>query len=174
MKWQSFGYLIDTGSKQKSCTKILSYTNCSWKSYALARCISEGQYLFLSLKCALFKFTCNEHTYWSLHVCTIDCPHVLFCFFFLCWNTVPKLSEFKSSNNLFTLVVTLLYRWKTWGECFNISGGNYGVVGCMTWFNPRYIAHKRRFTEFWSASFLMWRRGNQISRTLLFHTVCRK
>ena len=62
MKWQSFGCLIDTGSYQKTCSKILSYTNCRWKSQVIS---SRGQYLLLSLKSALFKITCNKHKYWS-------------------------------------------------------------------------------------------------------------
>ena len=33
------------------------------------------------------------------------------------------------SEKIFTLVVTLPYLWKTWGECLSISGENCGLFG---------------------------------------------
>ena len=121
VKLQSSGYLIDSGSHQKSCTKILSYTSCWWKSNAV----------YCSYKLAGVS-TCSCH--WSApfsrscaeayaYVVITNRPHLLD------FNAKTQFLRQVSSTlclliSLSSVVVTLPYLWNTWGKCLSILGEN--------------------------------------------------
>ena len=120
VKQQSPGYLIDSGSHQKSYTKILSYTSCWWKSNAVYCSYKlAGSVLVLVTEVRAFQNHVQIEAY--AHVVIIDRPHLLD------FNAKTQFLRQVSSTLLISLssvVVTLPYLWNTWGKCLSILGEN--------------------------------------------------